>query len=75
MTSPRRRPDRPIRSLELSITFRADREVARRVKEAFPTAQVTGGVCVVRVVAKDPSDLTEKARKMLEDMKMLEKAS
>ena len=65
MTSRKQRQDRPIESLALKITFRADRESAARIRELIPTAQVRGGVCRVDLEAKEPAEMAEKAREVL----------
>ena len=69
MSSRRRRPDRPIESLALKITFRADRETGVRVREVLPSAKVSGGVCRVELEAKEPAEMAEKARDVLEKLR------
>jgi len=69
MNSRRQRQDRPIESLALKIAFRADRESAARVRELLPSAQVRGGVCRVELVAKEPAEMAEKARQVLEKLR------
>ena len=71
LTSPRRRPDRPIESVELKITFRADGETAKRIKEAIPSAVVRGSVCQVKIEASQPGEVAEKARAILEKIRAL----
>ena len=65
MPSHRQRQDRPIESLALKITFRADREAAARIRDLIPTAQFRGGVCRVELEAKEPGEMAEKAREVL----------
>jgi hypothetical protein len=69
LTSPRRRPDRPIESVVLKITFRANREETARIREAVPSAVVHGGVCEVRISAEQPAEVAEKARVLLERLR------
>jgi hypothetical protein len=69
MTSRRRKQDRPIESLALKITFRADRESAARIRELIPTAQIHGGVCRVVLDAREPSEMAEKAKEVLEKLR------
>jgi len=69
MSSRRRRQDRPIESLALKITFRADRESAARIRELVPSAQVRGGVCTVELEAKEPAEMAGKAREVLEKLR------
>jgi hypothetical protein len=66
LTSPRRKPDRPIESVALKITFRADRETTEKIKAAIPGAIVRGGVCEVRIEAEQPGEVAEKAKLLLE---------
>lgn len=69
MTSPRRKQDRPIKSVALKITFRADRETTAKIKEAIPSAIVRGGVCEVRIEAEEPGEVAEKAKLLLEKIR------
>jgi hypothetical protein len=70
MNSRRQRQDRPIESLALKITFRADRESAARIRELLPSVQVRGGVCRVELEAKEPAEMAEKAREVLEKLRV-----
>ncbi len=72
MTSPRRRQDRPIESVELRITFRANGDASRKIREAIPHARVKGGVCEVRIQAEQPSEVAEKAREVLDRVRAIE---
>ena len=69
MTSHKPRQDKPIESLSLKITFRADRESAARIRKLIPTAQVRGGVCRVDLEAKEPAEMAERAREVLEKLR------
>lgn len=69
MTSPRRKQDRPIKSVALKINFRADRETTAKIKEAIPSAIVRGGVCEVRIEAEEPGEVAEKAKLLLEKIR------
>jgi len=69
MTSPRRRQDRPVESLALKITFRAGSETTARIKEAIPSARVSDGVCHISLEAKEPAEMAEKARVLLEKLR------
>ena len=66
MTSPRRRPGRPVELVELKITFRGDRATNGKIKDLVPGAMVRGGVCVVRIDGEQPAEVAEKARVVLE---------
>ena len=69
MSSRRRRQDRPVESLALKITFRADRESAARIRALIPSAQFRGGLCRVALEAKEPGEMAEKARDVLEKLR------
>jgi len=69
MNSRRQRQDRPIESLALKIAFRTDGESAVRIRELLPSARVRGGVCRVELQAKEPSEMAEKAREVLEKLR------
>ena len=69
MSSRRRRRDRPIESLALKITFRADGDSAAKIRALLPSAKVRGGVCRVELEAKEPAEMAEKAREVLEKLR------
>jgi hypothetical protein len=69
LTSPRRKQDRPIESVALKVTFRADRETAAKIKDVIPGAVVRGGVCEVRIEAEEPGEVAEKAKLLLEKIR------
>ncbi len=69
MTSLRRRPDRPVESVELRITFRTDRGTAAKIKESIPGTVLRSGGCEVRVEGEEPIDVAEKARVILEKLR------
>ena len=71
MTSPRRRQDRPVEAVSLKITFRASKETTSRIKEAIPSARISGGVCHVNLEAKGPAEMAEKARVLLEKLRTI----
>ena len=66
MTSVHRRPDRPVESVDLKITFRADRETAAKIKVAIPSAVLKNGSCEVRVTGSEPGEVADRAREILE---------
>ena len=73
MTSPRQSPARPIESVELRISFRADRETSKMIKEAIPYARAKGGVVEVKIRAREPSEVAEKAKEVLDRLRAVEK--
>ena len=68
----RPRPDNPIESVELKISFRADRETAAKIKETIPSASLRGGVCRVKIEGKGPREVAEKAKELMEKLRSLE---
>jgi len=75
LTSPRRRLDSPVESVELTITFRADRAMSRKIKDAVPSARIRGGGCEVRISAQDPGEVAEWAKDILEKVRGVESQS
>jgi len=69
MSSPKRRQDRPIRSVSLKMTFSGSREELARIREAVPSAVARGGACEVRIDADHPAEVAEKARVLLEKLR------
>jgi hypothetical protein len=69
MTSPRRRPDRPIESVALKVVFRASKETAAKVREVVPAAKFRLGNCEVKLEGQDPGEVAEKARAVLEKIR------
>jgi len=73
MTSPRRRQDSPIESVELKISVRADRDTSRRIKEEIPSAVVRRGTCEVKIRAEKPGDVMDAAKAVLEKLRAIER--
>lgn len=71
LTSPRRRQGRPVESVALTITFKADRETNKKVKEFIPSAVLRNGACEVRIEAKEPAEVAEKAKAVLEKIRTI----
>jgi len=69
MNSRRQGQDRPIESLALKIAFRADGESAAKIRDLLPSARVRGGVCRVELEAKEPAEMAEKAKEVLEKLR------
>jgi hypothetical protein len=69
MTSPRRRQGKPVESVALKITFRADRETAAKIREKVPSAKFRQGSCEVRIEGEQPGEVAEKAREVLEKIR------
>jgi len=69
LNSRRQRQDRPIESLTLKITFKADGESAARIRVLIPNARISRGVCKVELKAEEPSVMADKAREILEKLR------
>jgi hypothetical protein len=69
MTSPRRRPDRPIESVALKVVFSASKETTAKVREAVPTARFRQGSCEVKLEGQSPGEVAEKAKAVLEKIR------
>jgi hypothetical protein len=69
MSSPKRRRASPIESVELKVTFRVDRETARRIKEIVPSAVLRSGVCEVVIEAEAPAEVADRAKEILEKVR------
>lgn len=68
-TLARRSPDRPIDSVELRISFRANRGTAEAIKRAIPSAVVRNGVCILKIEGEQPGDVADRAREVLEKVR------
>jgi hypothetical protein len=66
MNSPRQKPDRPIESVELKLTFSADREVLGRVREKFPSVVSRQGGCEVVIRQEAPATVANTAKEVLD---------
>jgi len=60
--SPRQKPDRPIKSVELKISVAADRETATRIKESFPAASYDRGMCRIEIRGRSPADVAKQVQ-------------
>lgn len=72
---PHRRKDRPIESVELKITFKADRATAEAIRKTIPSATARSGACVVRIEGEQPGEVADKAREVLEKIRKLTEPS
>jgi hypothetical protein len=69
MTSPRRRPDRPVESVQLRISFKADRATSARIKEAVPSAVLKNRGCEVTIEGSEAGEVADRARDVLEKLR------
>ena len=75
MTLPRRRQDRPIASVELRISFRADKKSMEAMKSSIPGSALKSGAYVVKIRGEHPAEVTDRAREVLEKVRSLSAAS
>jgi hypothetical protein len=66
---PRRSRGRPIESVALKITFKADKETTAKIRGAIPSAVGRKGGCEVNIEAEHPNDVAEKAKVILEKIR------
>ncbi len=72
MTSSRRRPDRPIESVELTVSFRADRETSKKIREEIPSVKARGSGLVLKVSGTRPEEVEGVLRGVLEKVREIE---
>jgi len=68
-TLARRRSDKPIDSVELRISFRADRDTVEAIKRAIPSAVLKNGVCTLKIEGEQPGEVADRAREILEKVR------
>jgi hypothetical protein len=71
LTSRKRRQDRPIDSVELTIIFKGDRGTNLRIRDLVPSAVLKGGVCQVRVEGEGPEEVAKNVRTILEKVRTI----
>ncbi len=69
MTSSRRSQDRPIKSVELRITFRADRATLARLRSVLQSAVMSRGTLEFKIIGEHPAEVEEKAKAVLETLR------
>jgi hypothetical protein len=69
MNSPRPKHGRPIESVELSVVFRTNRRTAARIKDLVPSVNLRSGGCEVIIEGKDPGDVAERAKEILDKVR------
>ena len=70
MTSRKRRQSRPIESVKLKILFKTDKLTAGRIKASLPSAVLRAAGCEVTIDGERPGEVAEKARAMLDKLKI-----
>jgi hypothetical protein len=66
MSSPKQRLGRPVESVELKLTFRADKETCHRIRKEIPSAVFRAGKCEVVIRGEVPTEVAKRAKMMLE---------
>lgn len=69
MSSHSRRPSRPVESVELRVTFRADTATAKLIKKSVPSAVLKGNACEIVIEGDGPSEVARKAKEVLEKVR------
>ena len=69
MTSSRRRPGRPVRSVELRVSIEAGRAEARRLRLAFPESETKGKAVEFTIRGTDPKEVEARGREAMEKMR------
>ena len=59
----------PIESVELTISIKADRATAERIKGLVPSAKVRSGTCEMKLAGDHPADLAQKAEELMEKLR------
>lgn len=59
----------PVESVELTITIRADKATATKIKGLIPSAKVRRGSCELKVVGEHPAEVARRAEEMMEKLR------
>ena len=59
----------PIESVELTISIKADRATAERIKGLVPSAKVRSGTCEMKLAGEHPADVAQKAEELMEKLR------
>ena len=65
----RRKASEPVEFVELTVSIRADRATAERIRELVPKARVKRGSCELKVVGERPADVAQRAEEMMEKLR------
>lgn len=66
-----RRASEPVESVELTVSIKADRATAERIKELVPSAKVKSGSCELKVVGERPADVAQRAEEIMEKLRVV----
>jgi len=59
----------PIESVHLTISIRADRETAGKIKELIPSARLREGSCELKLEGEQPAEVAQEAEEMMEKLR------
>ena len=59
----------PIESVELTVSIRADRVTAEKIKSLIPSAKVRSGTCEVKLAGERPADVAQRAEEVMEKLR------
>lgn len=59
----------PVESVELTISIKADRATAERIKGLVPSAKVKSGTCEMKLAGEHPADLAQRAEELMEKLR------
>jgi hypothetical protein len=66
MSPPNPKLAKPIKFVELRITFKTDRQTAHRLRDLIPNTKPTSGGCEIVVKGQSPGEAAEMAKASLE---------
>jgi len=64
-----RRVSEPVESVELTVSIKADRATAERIKKLVPSAKVKRGSCELKVVGERPAEVAQRAEEIMEKLR------
>jgi hypothetical protein len=59
----------PVESVELTISIKADKATAERIKGLVPSAKVRSGTCEMKLAGEHPADLAQRAEELMEKLR------
>ena len=64
----RKRSD-PIESVELTVSIRANKAMAGKIKELVPSAKVRSGSCELKLMGERPAEVAQRAEEIMEKLR------
>jgi hypothetical protein len=71
LTSNKRKPGKPISSVELKVSLRIGKGSAEKVRELVPEAKIVPGGCVLQFRGDDPGAVADETQAVLEKLRPL----